>query len=272
MDSGWEGKSMAYETLLLEQQDAVASLTLNRPEKLNAISPRLLEELGQALDELGRMERVRVVVIRGAGRAFSSGTDLQALAGQGLERVPTAFRYHLSRMQEVFARVASLEKPVLAVIHGYALGAAMELALACDFRICTEGARLALPEVRYCLVPDLGGCQRLVRLLGVGRAKELIMLSRAVDGKKAAELGLVHRAVPEDSLEQELSAWVEEILCLPPLSVGLAKRVVDLSMDMGMQAGLEYTGQVQASLISSQDFAEAVRAKLEKRQPRFQGA
>jgi enoyl-CoA hydratase/carnithine racemase len=262
---------MGYETLLLEREGAVLSLILNRPEKLNAISPRLLEEMAQALDEISRMENLRLLVIRGAGRAFSSGTDLKALAGQGLERVPTAFRYHLARMQEVFNRVSSLEKPVLAVIHGYALGAAMELALACDFRICTLEARFALPEVQYCLVPDLGGCQRLVRILGVARAKEFVMLGRAVDGAKAQELGLVNKAVSSDRLDQELNAWKEELLALPPLSIGLAKRVVDLSPDTGLQAALEYTSQVQASLITSRDFQEAIRAKLEKRQPQFQG-
>lgn len=262
---------MGYETLLLERQEAVVSLILNRPEKLNAISPRLLEEMAQALDEISRMEKVRLLVIRGAGRAFSSGTDLQALAGQGLQRLPTTFRYHLSRMQEVFGRISSLEKPVLALIHGYALGAAMEMALACDFRICTRETRFALPEVQYCLVPDLGGCQRLERILGAAKAKELVMLGRAVDGVKAAELGLVHKAVSQEEMEQELSAWTEEILALPPLSVGLAKKVVDLSSDMGLQAALEYTSQIQASLISSRDFEEAIRARLEKRQPRFQG-
>lgn len=262
---------MGYETLLLEEQEGVVSLILNRPEKLNAISPRLLEEMAQALDEISRMENVRLLVIRGAGRAFSSGTDLQALAGQGLERVPTAFRYHLARMQEVFGRISSLEKPILALIHGYALGAAMELALACDFRICTLDTRFALPEVQYSIVPDLGGCQRLVRILGVAKAKEFVMLGRVVDGAKAQELGLVNKAVSQDKLDQELSAWKEEILALPPLSVGLGKRVVELSPDTGLQAALEYTSQVQASLITSRDFQEAIRAKLEKRKPRFQG-
>lgn len=262
---------MGYETLLLEQKEAVAHLVLNRPEKLNAISPRLLEELAQALDELSRMESVRVVVIRGAGRAFSSGTDLQALAGQGLQRLPAAFRYHLARMQETYGRIASLEKPVLAQIHGYALGAAMELALACDFRLCTIDTILALPEVQYSLVPDLGGCQRLARVIGVGKAKELVMLGRKVDGTEAERIGVVHRAVPAEELEPEVSAWVEEILRLPPLAVGSAKRVVDLSMDMGMEAALEYTGQVQASLINSRDFVEAVTAKIQNREPRFEG-
>lgn len=262
---------MGYETLLLEKEDTAVNLVLNRPEKLNAISPKLLEEMAQALDEISRMEDVRLLVIRGAGRAFSSGTDLQALAGQGLERIPTVFRYHLSRMQEVFGRISSLEKPVLALIHGYALGAAMELALACDFRVCTLETRFGLPEVQYCLVPDLGGCQRLVRILGIARAKEFVMLGRPIDGAKAQELGLVNKAVSQDKLDQELSAWKEEILALPPLSVGLGKKVVEISADTGLQTALEYTAQVQASLITSRDFEEAIRAKLEKRRPKFQG-
>lgn len=262
---------MDYETIVMERKGPVANLVLNRPEKLNAVSPRLLEELSQALDELSKAQEIRAVVIRGSGRAFSSGTDLQALAGHGLERLPSAFRYHLARMQETYGRLASLERPVLAQMHGYALGAAMELALACDFRICTTDTIFSLPEVQYCLVPDLGGCQRLARTVGLAKAKELVMLGRRFNGVEAERMGIVHKAVAAGDLETEVSSWVEEILKLPPSAVGLAKRVVDLSLEASLDVGLDYTGQVQAALIASHDFMEAVRARLEGREPRFQG-
>lgn len=262
---------MSYETVILEEREAVVHLILNRPEKLNAISPKLLQELSSALDEVSRLERARVVVLQGAGRAFSSGTDLQALAGEGLERLPAAFRYQLKIMQETVARLTTLEKPVLAKVHGYALGAAMELALACDFRICTTETRWGLPEVLYSIVPDLGGSQRLVRLVGVGKAKELVMLGRTVDGDEAQRLGIVNKAVLADRLEEEVKAWIEEILKLPPLAVGLAKRTVDSAADSSIQTSLEFTAQVQGALISSRDFSEAVMAKIQKRQPVFTG-
>jgi enoyl-CoA hydratase/3-hydroxyacyl-CoA dehydrogenase len=262
---------MAYETILLDHRERVVHLTLNRPERLNAISPKLLQELSSALDEISRMAQVRVVILAGAGRAFSSGTDLQALAGEGLERLPSAFRYQLKMMQEALTRITTLEKPVLAKVHGYALGAAMELALACDFRISTEDARWGLPEVLYSIVPDLGGTQRLVRLVGVGKAKELVMLGRTIDGAEAQTLGIVNRAVSPERLDEEVHAWVEEILRLPPLGVGLAKKTVDSAADSSIQTSLEFTAQVQGALISSKDFSEAVMAKLQKREPVFVG-
>ena len=147
----------------------------------------------------------------------------------------------------------------------------MELALACDFRISTEDARWGLPEVLYSIVPDLGGTQRLVRLVGVGKAKELVMLGRTIDGAEAQRLGIVNRAVSPERLDEEVHAWVEEILRLPPLGVGLAKKTVDSAADSSIQTSLEFTAQVQGALISSKDFSEAVMAKLQKREPVFVG-
>jgi enoyl-CoA hydratase len=164
-----------------------------------------------------------------------------------------------------------LEKPVIAQIHGYALGAAMELILACDFRISTLDAKFSLPEVRYGLIPDLGGCQRLTRIVGLPKAKEFVMLGRTVDGVEAQRIGLVQKAVPAEELEAEVRRWVDEILALPPLSVGLGKRVVDRAQDTDIGSSLDFTTQIQGMLINTDDFVEGVRAKLEKRNPSFQG-
>jgi enoyl-CoA hydratase/carnithine racemase len=262
---------MPYETLILESDGPLAVVTLNRPEKLNAISHQLLVELGQALDDVNSMSHARALIIRGAGRAFSSGTDLQSLAGGGIDRAAPGFRYHLQRLQATYHRLELLEKPVVAQIHGYALGAAMELILACDFRIATRDARFSLPEVKYGLIPDLGGCQRLVRVVGLPRAKELVMLGRTIDGAEAERIGLVNRAVGADRLEEEVRRWVDEILQLPPLAVGLGKRAVDKAQDTDMVSALDHTTQVQSMLLNTEDFLEGVRAKLEKRDPSFQG-
>jgi enoyl-CoA hydratase/carnithine racemase len=262
---------MAYKTLTLERTDSVVHVILNRPDKLNAVSNELLQELGEAVDEINWMKDARVVILRGAGRAFSSGTDLQSLAGSGIDRTSPGFRYYLSRMQWSYQRLEMLEKPVIAQIHGYALGAAMELILACDFRISTLDAKFSLPEVRYGLIPDLGGCQRLARIVGLPKAKEFVMLGRTVDGVEAQRIGLVQKAVPAEELEAEVRRWVDEILALPPLSVGLGKRVVDRAQDTDIGSSLDFTTQIQGMLINTDDFVEGVRAKLEKRNPLFQG-
>ncbi len=262
---------MAYTTLILEKKDAVMSVALNRPDKLNAINHELLLELGKAVDEINEMQEVRVVVIKGTGRAFSSGTDLQSLGSSKIDRGHAGFRYHLGRFQQAYNSLERLEKPVIAQIHGYALGAAMELILACDFRIATLNTRFSLPEVLYGIVPDLGGCQRLVRAVGLPKAKELVMTGRALDGAEAAHIGLVTKAVEEERLEEEVNQWCAMFLRLPPLAVGLAKRVVDKGLDSDLMSSLDHTSQVQSMLLKSEDFREAITAKLEKRAPHFKG-
>lgn len=262
---------MTYETILLEKEGPVAHIILNRPEKLNAVNYTMLLELGAAVDEINEMTDVRVVVIKGAGRAFCSGTDLQSLGSGGIDRSRPGYRYHLTRMQESYSRLERLEKPVIAQIHAYALGAGMELILACDFRIAAADARFSLPEVRYGIIPDLGGCQRLVRVVGLPKAKEMVMMGRTIDGAEAERIGLLNRAVNLENLDQAVREWTEELLALPPLPVGLGKRAVDKSLDTDILSSLDANAQVQSMLLTSEDFTEGVRAKLEKRQPSFKG-
>ena len=262
---------MEYSNLILERHDQYATITLNRPDKLNAINYEVLSELGQAIDEINEMAEVRVVVIKGAGRAFSSGTDLQALGSGKIDRTRPGYRYHLGQHQEVYSRIERLEKPVIAQIHGYALGGAMELALACDFRIATKDTRFALPEVIYGIIPDLGGCQRLVRAVGLLKAKELVMMGRTIDGVEAERIGFINRAVEPEALEVEVKKWAEELMPLPPLAVGLGKRMVDKALDMDILTSLDVNAQVQSMLIKTEDFTEAMRARVEKRRPQFKG-
>jgi enoyl-CoA hydratase/carnithine racemase len=264
-------ETMPYNTLIMEKEGEIVTVILNRPEKLNAMTHELLAELGMAMDEVNAMSDVRVVIIKGQGRAFSSGTDLQSLAGGEMDRTRPGFRYHITRMQGTFNSIERLEKPVIAQIHGYALGAAMELVLACDFRICSLDCRFSLPEVRYGILPDLGGCQRLLRVVGLAKAKELVMLARTIDGAEAQRIGLVHKAVEAEGLEAEVRRWAEEILGLPPLSVGLGKRVLDKSADMDLMSAQDLTTQVQSMLMRTGDFLEGVRSKMEGRRPSFKG-
>ncbi|MFH1241859.1 MAG: enoyl-CoA hydratase/isomerase family protein [Pseudomonadota bacterium] len=208
---------------------------------------------------------------RVTGRAFSSGTDLQALGSSDIDRGRPGYRYHLSRLQESYNRIEKLEKPVIAQIHGFALGGAMELVLACDFRIAAADTRFSLPEVVYGIIPDLGGCQRLVRTVGLPKAKELVMTGRMIDGREAERIGLVNKAVEAADLEREVRRWAEKFLDLPPLAVGLGKRAVDKSQDCDIMSALDLNVQIQSSLLTTDDFKEAVRAKLEKRKPVFKG-
>ncbi len=262
---------MSDKTLIVEREKAFVTIVLNRPEKLNAINYDLLIELEEAMNEINEMGDARVIIIKGAGRAFSSGTDLQSLGSGGLDRTLSGYRYHLTRLQGPFNRIEIIEKPVIAQIHGYALGAAMELILACDFRIAALDTQFSLPEVRYGLIPDLGGCQRLARAVGLPKAKELVMTGRTIDGSEAERIGLINKAVKAEELEEEVKRWSEEFLTLPPLSVGLGKRVVDKSLDTDIISSLDLTSQVQSMLLQTEDFREGVRAKLEKRAPSFRG-
>lgn len=262
---------MSYETILLERDGEIAYVTLNRPEKLNAVNYTMLLELGAAVDEINEMADVRIVILRGSGRAFCSGTDLQSLGGSGIDRSRPGYRYHLTRMQESYNRIERLEKPVIAQIHGYALGAGMELILACDFRLSSLDTRFSLPEVRYGIIPDLGGCQRLVRLVGLSKAKEMVMMGKTIDAAEAERVGLVNKAVKAELLEEEVCQWAADLMALPPLSVGLGKRAVDKSLDMDILSSLDSNAQVQSMLLRSEDFTEGIRAKLEKRQPAFKG-
>jgi len=262
---------MTYKTIIIEKDGPLLAITLNRPEKLNALNYQLIKELGAAIDEVNEMVDVRVVIIKGAGRAFSSGTDLQALGDSSLDRGRPGYRYHLSRLQESYNRIERLEKPVIAQIHGYALGGALELVLSCDFRLATVDTRFSLPEVLYGIIPDLGGCQRLVRSVGLSKAKELVMMGRMIDGREAERVGLINKAVETEALEEEVQKWAGEFLEIPPLAVGLGKRAVDKSLDSDIMSSLDYNVQIQSMLLTSEDFQEAVKAKLEKRQPEFKG-
>ncbi len=262
---------MEYKYLLMDKEDPFVTIVLNRPEKLNALSYDMFAEIGNAISEINKMTEIRAVIIKGSGRAFSAGTDLGGLGEGGNRRTTSGYRYHLYDLQENLSRIERLEKPVIAQIHGYALGGAMELILACDFRIAVSDTRFSLPEVPIGIVPDLGGCQRLVRIIGLPKAKEMIMMGRAINGVEAERIGLINKAVQADELETEVRKWAEEFTKLPPLAVGMAKRIVDKSLDTDLMSSFDSNWQLQSILTKTEDFKEGVRAKKEKRDPVFKG-
>ncbi|MFC1822674.1 enoyl-CoA hydratase/isomerase family protein [Thermodesulfobacteriota bacterium] len=262
---------MSFKNLIVERNEAVVTITLNRPDKLNALNFELIDELGKALNEISIMTDARAVIIKGAGRAFSSGTDLEFIAGGGLEEAGPRLRYQLGYFQSIFNRIEALEKPVIAQIHGYALGGAFELMIACDFKIATLDAKFALPQVKYGMVTDMGGTQRLVRAIGQAKAKEIVVMGRTIDGSEAERIGLINKAVAAEALEDEVAGWIKEILELPPLSVGLSKRAVDKSIDTDFMTALDISLQMQSELFKTEDYEEGLKAKLEKRAPVFKG-
>jgi len=250
---------MDFETLLLSQEGKILHVSLNRPEKRNAINLQMLNDLEQCMTEVAAKNDVGAVIIQGEGKAFSSGTDLTELgelAQQGGD--VQDFRASLRKLQRAFSQIEYLEKAVIAAIHGYALGGAFELMLACDLRVASEEARFSIPEVTLGIIPDLGGSNRLSRIVGTGRAKEIILTGRMISAAEAERIGLINKAVPIEQLRDTARAWAEEIMKNRPLAVGLAKRAIDMNFSLGTSEGLELAGIVQSLLIFGENFRQGI--------------
>ncbi len=220
-------------------------------------------QLDEVFRELGADESVRFVVVTGAGEAFTAGGDIASF----LEAEPE----ELSRLHWNVAAPERCPKPVIAKLQGYAFGVGLELALACDFRIAAEDVELALPEVKLGMIPGSGGTQRLVRLIGLARAKDAIMRGRRIGAEEALALGLVTRVVPAGELDAAVDELVAELTELSPLALALAKRVLDLAEESPLHVGLHVEGLAYGLLRSTHDFKEGVEAFGEKRKPRFEG-
>ena len=255
--------------LSTEDRGAVRHLVLNRPEKRNALNGELIQALGQGIEEAAVDESVRVVVLRGEGPMFSSGMDLGDL--RELSEHPEGLRRYRTPILAWWNLLEEMPKPTICQIHGGCLGGALELSLACDFRVMAEDALAGIMEVRVGLLPDLGGCSRLPALVGVGVAKELIMTGRVIDGHEAHRIGLANRIAPADQLDAATEALAGELLGAAPMAVGLAKRVMDAAAKPALAGTLEHEVTAQQTLAASEDFAEGARAFFEKRDPEFAG-
>jgi enoyl-CoA hydratase/carnithine racemase len=253
--------------VITEDRGAVRHIVLNRPEKRNAMNDELTSGLAEALGSAAHDSSVRCVVLRGAGPMFSAGMDVGSLAA--LAEDSARLREFRSRILAAWNLCEEMTKPTIAQIHGGCIGGAMELALACDLRTMAADAVIGLVETRVGLIPDVGGCSRLPSVVGVGRAKEMIMTSKLIDGTEAERIGLVNRVASADELDATTDALVTELLNCAPIAVGLAKRAIDLAAKPALAASLEQEVAIQELCAASSDFAEGTRAVKEKREPSF---
>jgi len=250
---------MQFKTVSCVEKEGILHVKLNRPEKRNAMSFELIREVQQCFAEVAVLPNVEVVLLSGEGKCFSGGTDLNSFQAGG-----SAFdlRRGVRLFQAMFNEIELLEKPVIALIHKYCFGGALELALACDLRICTPDATFNIPEVNMGMVPDGGGSQRLSRVVGVGRAKELILTGKTIGAEKAERWGLVNEIVKLEDLQATGIAWAKEIMSNGMVSVGLAKRNVDMSYNMSIYDALECAGMAQSLAMSDPNFIKRVEQRF----------
>jgi enoyl-CoA hydratase len=257
----------SYETLLLERRGRVALLTINRPDKLNALNIKTRQEGAEALEELREDAGVRVVVITGAGdKSFVAGADIGEFAGR------TAITQRdVMTGRSLFTAVDTFPKPVVAMINGFCLGGGCELAMSCDLRIASEKARFGQPEINLGIIPGGGGTQRLTRLVGESKAMELILTGEMIDAQTALSLGLVNRVVPHEELEAKTMELANLIAAKSPVALRMAKEAVKTAARSTLDEGLRREIDLFALCFSREDKDEGVSAFLEKRRPEFKG-
>ena len=259
-----------FETIRYGVHDGVATITLNRPDKRNAVSAQMFQDLGDAADQAAMDPGIRVVLVTGEGSSFCAGIDIM-LMGQLAGTRGARFRSFIRTAQRPFAVLAQMDKPAVAAVQGHAVGAGFQLALACDLRIAADDVRFALLEIQFGIIPDLGGPHRLTRLIGPARTKDLIWTRRNVHAEEAERLGLANRVVPADALTKEAEAYARELVAAPPLPVSLTKSLVGRSYETTFETDLERQAQAPAACLESEDHREAIEAFVEKRPARFHG-
>lgn len=255
---------MDYSNIQFKIENSIARILLNRPKVLNALNREMVLEIYDALQQIQKTSDARALVISGAEKNFAAGADISPM----LELSPKQAREFC--FNEIYNALDDLPLPVIAAISGYALGGGLELALACDFRICSEDAKLGFPEIKLGIFPGGGGTKRLPELIGISRAKEMIFLGGIIDAKNALEYGLCGRVVAGDPMEEALkmaAALVER----PPVALGLAKKVINHGAGTDQKTAIEFETVVWADLFSTEDQTEGMKAFLEKRKANFKG-
>ena len=258
---------MPFKFLTLDVEDRIATLTVNRPDKLNALNDATVAELGHAIDQIRVDDSIGGVLITGAGRAFVAGADISELSSQ----TPVLAKARARAGQDVFRRIETCPKPVIAVVNGFALGGGCELAMACHIRIASDAAKFGQPESKLGLLPGYGGSQRLPRLVGKGRAIQLLITGEMIDAAEAYRIGLVNKVVPAAELMNAARDMLKTILANGPLAVALCIEAIDRGLEMSLEEGLILEANHFGLLAATDDMSEGTRAFLEKRAPAFKG-
>jgi enoyl-CoA hydratase/carnithine racemase len=253
------------EAIELERHEAVAVVRLNRPERRNALSPAVLEELAQALGDLDAEEQVRCIVVAGSDEVFAAGADIKAMAERSFQQVLEA------STMPFWQRVADCRTPLVAGVSGFALGGGCELALLCDMIVASETAEFGQPEITLGIIPGGGGTQRLARVIGKQRTMELVLTGRRIDAQEAMRLGFVNKVASRRSWLTDTIELAQTVARRPPLAVKLAKQAVLAADEMPLTAGLAHERRLYELAMATEDRVEGMQAFLEKRRPRFEG-
>ena len=261
---------MGETAILTNVADGICTITLNRPEKYNALTSEDLGALEAAAEGATFQPDVKAIVVTGAGKAFCAGLDIKVL-DEIMRLSPPERRAVLRRWNRAFTAFEVIEKPVVAALNGLTLGAGLEIALACDVRIAARGAKLGLVETRLGSIPDGGGCTRLARFIGIGRAKELIMTGGMISAEEAERIGLVNRLADAADLPRAATEFARELLQGGPRGIGVAKRLITQTFNMDVHAGAEFEALAGSDLYDTEDVKEEVKAFREKRKPEFRG-
>ena len=258
---------MAYETIVVEIEEGIAILTLNRPAVLNALNDQVFNELAEAASTLAADPSVRVVIITGGEKVFAAGADIGQMASATAVDVTTSDK----PSHRAFYLIENMPKPVIAAIAGYALGGGCELTLVADVRIAADNAQFGLPEIKLGILPGAGGTQRLPRLIGAGRAKELIFSGDFIKAEEALRIGLVNKVVPADQLLNEAKKMAKRFADRGAVALRMAKSSVNEGLRMDLEAGLQYEHKCFSLLFATEDQKEGMKAFLEKRPAKFLG-
>ena len=257
----------SYKTINLDKGDGIGYLTLNRPEVRNAFNQEMIDELRDALRCIDGDEEIRVLIITGAGKAFQAGADIAELSVMA--------PMNILRWNEGIVRInAALEKlrqPVIAAINGAAMGGGMELAISCTLRVIAESAKMALPEVKLGIIPGTGGTQRLPRLIGKGRAAELLLTGAVINARDACDIGLVNKVVPDNKVVEAAEELARRIMANAPIAVEMAKDALEVGKDLPLEHAVQYSQKNCVTCFSTEDMKEGMTAFLEKRKSNFKG-